>query len=61
MIKKGEPKKIPTLAEKRPFLIRKKKENKFHLIPITSQKKKKIGPLQKLISAPNNPTSLFLC
>ena len=37
-------------GEKRPFLIRKRKENKAQLIPITSQEKKRVGPLQKLIS-----------
>ena len=45
-------------GEKRPFLIRKKKENKFHLIPITSREKKRVGPLQKLVSHPDNPTCL---
>ena len=45
-------------GEKRPFFIRKKKENKVYLIPVTSQKKKRVRPLQKLISSPNNPTCL---
>jgi hypothetical protein len=45
-------------GEKRPFVIRKVKENKVHLIPITSQEKKRVGPLQRLISSPKNPTCL---
>ncbi|CAI2167880.1 1480_t:CDS:1 [Funneliformis geosporum] len=45
-------------GEKRPFLIRKKKGNKVYLIPITSQEKERVGPLQRLISFPENPTCL---
>src|SRR5918911_1756451 len=45
-------------GEKRPFIIRKVKENKAHLIPITSQEKKRVGPLQRLVSWPDNPTCL---
>lgn len=44
--------------EKRPFLIRKIKKNKAHLISITSQEKKRVGPLQKLISSPEIKTCL---
>ncbi|MDR1670524.1 MAG: hypothetical protein LBR43_02245 [Spiroplasmataceae bacterium] len=42
----------------RPFLIRKIKENKAFLIPITSQEKTKAFPIQYLISNPYYPTCL---
>lgn len=45
-------------GEKRPFLIRKTKKNKVYLIPITSQEKKKVSPLQYLISSPEKRTCL---
>jgi hypothetical protein len=46
-------------GEERPFLIRKIKENKVYLVPITSQEKKSEFPLQYLISSPQNPTCLL--
>jgi hypothetical protein len=45
-------------GEEKPFLIRKIKENKVYLIPITLQEKKSEFPLQYLISNPQNPTCL---
>lgn len=45
-------------GEEKPFLIRKVKENKVYLVPITSQEKKSEFPLQCLISSPQNPTCL---
>ncbi|MDR1670703.1 MAG: hypothetical protein LBR43_03215 [Spiroplasmataceae bacterium] len=42
----------------RPFVTRKIKENKVHLIPVTSKQKKKVEKAQYLISSPKNPTCL---
>ncbi|CAI2167937.1 4670_t:CDS:2 [Funneliformis geosporum] len=39
-------------GEERPFLIRKTKKNKVYLIPIASQEKNKVSPLQYPISSP---------
>src|SRR5436853_2459467 len=46
------------VGETRPFLIRKIKEGKIHLVPITSKQKKKVEKAQYLVSSPKYPTCL---
>lgn len=46
------------VGETRPFLIRKVKERKIHLIPITSKHKKKVEKSQYLVSSPKYSTCL---